>query len=435
MVAIVGRPNVGKSTLFNRLIQRREAITDAIAGVTRDRHYGRVEWIGREFSVVDTGGYIEGSDDVFEAEIRRQVMLAIEESDLILFVVDVDEGLTEFDKQIANILRKAKKPVILVANKVDNAMRQSLIAEFYQFGLGDPFAISSINGSGTGELLDKIIETLPDDATIVQEEEETDLPKIAIVGRPNVGKSSMVNALFDEERNIVTDVAGTTRDTVNTRFTKFGMDFLLLDTAGLRKKTKVHENLEFYSVMRSIRTIESADVCVLVIDASLGFEAQDLSIFSLIDKNKKGVVIVVNKWDLVDKDTKTMDAYRKIILERLAPFRDVPLIFTSALTKQRVLKAMEEAMDVYERRKTRIPTHKLNEGLLEILKNSPPPMIKGKEIKIKYITQLPTQSPQFAFFANLPQYIKEPYRRFIENQLRKLYDYKGVPVGIYFRKK
>lgn len=435
MVAIVGRPNVGKSTLFNRLIQRREAITDAIAGVTRDRHYGRVEWIGREFSIVDTGGYIEGSDDIFEAEIRRQVLLAIEESDLILFVVDVDEGLTEFDKQIANLLRKAKKPVILVANKVDNAMRQALIAEFYQFGLGDPFAISSINGSGTGELLDKIIETLPDDATMVQEEEETDLPKIAIVGRPNVGKSSMVNALFDEERNIVTDVAGTTRDTVNTRFTKFGMDFVLLDTAGLRKKTKVHENLEFYSVMRSIRTIESADVCILVIDASLGFEAQDLSIFSLIDKNKKGVVIVVNKWDLVDKDTKTMDAYRKIILERLAPFRDVPMIFTSALTKQRVLKAMEEAMDVYERRKTRIPTHKLNEELLEILKNSPPPMIKGKEIKIKYITQLPTQSPQFAFFANLPQYIKEPYRRFIENQLRKLYDYKGVPVGIYFRKK
>lgn len=432
IVAIVGRPNVGKSTLFNRLVQRRDAITDSVAGVTRDRHYGRVEWIGRDFSVIDTGGYVEGSEDVFEGEIRRQVKLAIEECSLILFVVDTESGLTEFDKEIADLLRREKKPMILVANKVDNPQRLAETAEFYQLGMGDPFGISSINGSGTGELLDKVVELLPEDQDVG---EELDLPKLAIVGRPNVGKSSLVNAMYEEERNIVTDVAGTTRDTVNTRFTKFGMDFLLLDTAGLRKKTRVHENLEFYSVMRSVRTIENADVCLLVIDATLGIEAQDLAIFNLIHKNKKGVVILINKWDLVEKETNTMRDYEELVRKRLAPFVDIPIFFTSAMTKQRVLKAVEEAMAVYERRITKISTSKLNDQLVPILKDNPPPMTKGKEIKIKFATQLPTHTPQFAFFANLPQYVKEPYKRYVENQLRKLYNFSGVPIQIYFRKK
>lgn len=433
IVAIVGRPNVGKSTLFNRLVQRRDAITDSVAGVTRDRHYGRVDWTGREFSIIDTGGYVEGSDDVFEGEIRRQVGLAIDECNLILFVVDIDAGLTDFDKEIAGLLRKTKKPVILVANKVDNPTKVAEAADFYKLGMGEPYGISSINGSGTGDLLDKVVAELPKEQDTPDEEEG--LPKLAIVGRPNVGKSSLVNAMFQEERNIVTDQAGTTRDTVNTRFSKFGMDFVMLDTAGVRKKTKVSEDLEFYSVMRSVRTIENADVCLLVIDATLGIEAQDLSIFNLIQKNRKGVVVIVNKWDLVEKETNTMRDFEQKVKKRLAPFVDIPIFFTSAITRQRVLKAVEEALEVYQRRITKISTSKLNDKLLPILKDNPPPMTKGKEIKIKFITQLPTHAPSFAFFANLPQYIKDPYKRYVENQMRKIFDLSGVPVQLFFRKK
>lgn len=433
IVAIVGRPNVGKSTLFNRLVQRRDAITDSVAGVTRDRHYGRVDWTGREFSIIDTGGYVEGSDDIFEGEIRRQVGLALEECNLILFVVDIDAGLTDFDKEIAGLLRKTKKPVILVANKVDNPTKSAEAADFYQLGMGEPFAISSINGSGTGDLLDEVVAKLPVEQDTPDEEEG--LPKLAIVGRPNVGKSSLVNAMFQEERNIVTDQAGTTRDTVNTRFTKFGMDFVMLDTAGVRKKTKVSEDLEFYSVMRSVRTIENADVCLLVLDATLGIEAQDLAIFNLIQKNRKGVVVIVNKWDLVEKETNTMRDFEQKVKKRLAPFVDIPIFFTSAISRQRVLKAVEEALEVYQRRITKISTSKLNDKLLPILKDNPPPMTKGKEIKIKFITQLPTHAPSFAFFANLPQYIKDPYKRYVENQMRKIFDLSGVPVQLFFRKK
>ncbi len=433
IVAIVGRPNVGKSTLFNRLVQRREAITDSVAGVTRDRHYGRVDWTGREFSIIDTGGYVDGSDDVFEGEIRRQVGLAIDECNLILFVVDVESGLTEFDKEIADLLRRTKKKVILVANKVDNSTRLAEAADFYQLGMGEPFGISSINGSGTGELLDKVVEELPPDQDTT--DEESGLPKLAIVGRPNVGKSSLVNAMFEEERNIVTEISGTTRDTVNTRFTKFGMDFVLLDTAGLRKKTRVNEDLEFYSVMRSVRTIENSDVCMLVLDATLGVEAQDLSIFNLIQKNRKGVVVLVNKWDLLDKETNTMRDFEQMVRRRFAPFVDIPIFFTSALTKQRVLKAVEEAMEVHNRRVAKISTSKLMDKLLPILKDNPPPMTKGKEIKIKFITMLPTHAPTFAIYANLPQYVKEPYKRYVENQMRKLFDLSGVPIQIFFRKK
>ncbi|NVK05661.1 MAG: ribosome biogenesis GTPase Der [Flavobacteriia bacterium] len=433
IVAIVGRPNVGKSTLFNRLVQRRDAITDSVAGVTRDRHYGRVDWTGREFSIIDTGGYVEGSDDVFEGEIRRQVGLALDECNLILFVVDIDAGLTDFDKEIAGLLRKTKKPVILVANKVDNPTKVAEAADFYKLGMGEPYGISSINGSGTGDLLDKVVAELPKEQDTPDEEEG--LPKLAIVGRPNVGKSSLVNAMFQEERNIVTDQAGTTRDTVNTRFSKFGMDFVMLDTAGVRKKTKVSEDLEFYSVMRSVRTIENADVCLLVIDATLGIEAQDLAIFNLIQKNRKGVVVIVNKWDLVEKETNTMRDFEQKVKKRLAPFVDIPIFFTSAITRQRVLKAVEEALEVYNRRITKISTSKLNDKLLPILKDNPPPMTKGKEIKIKFITQLPTHAPSFAFFANLPQYIKDPYKRYVENQMRKIFDLSGVPVQLFFRKK
>ncbi len=433
IVAIVGRPNVGKSTLFNRLVQRREAITDSVAGVTRDRHYGRVDWTGREFSIIDTGGYVEGSDDIFEGEIRRQVRLAIDECNLILFVVDVETGLTDFDKEIADLLRRTKKKIILVANKVDNSSRLADSADFYQLGMGEPFGISSINGSGTGDLLDKVVAELP--AEQDTEDEESGLPKLAIVGRPNVGKSSLVNAMFEEERNIVTDISGTTRDTVNTRFTKFGMDFVLLDTAGLRKKTRVNEDLEFYSVMRSVRTIENSDVCMLVLDATLGVEAQDLAIFNLIQKNRKGVVVLVNKWDLLDKETNTMRDFEAMVRKRFAPFVDIPIFFTSALTKQRVLKAVEESMDVYVRRVEKISTSKLMDKLLPILKDNPPPMTKGKEIKIKFITMLPTHAPTFAIYANLPQYIKEPYKRYVENQMRKIFNLTGVPVQIFFRKK
>jgi len=431
IVAIVGRPNVGKSTLFNRLIQRRDAIVDSVAGVTRDRHYGKSDWNGKEFSVIDTGGYIEGSEDVFEAEIRRQVELALEEATVILFVLDLQAGLTEFDKIIAGMLRKTEKPVVYAVNKVDNSMQELDAAEFYGLGIEKYHTISAVNGGGTGDLLDELVENMDENRV----DDYEDLPKMAIVGRPNAGKSSIVNSLFDEERNIVTEVAGTTRDTVNTRFNKFGFDFMLLDTAGLRKKGKTMENLEFYSNMRSIRAIEHADVCMMVVDATRGFEAQDLAIISLVEKNKKGLVVVVNKWDLVEKETNTVRDAEAYIRKKLEPFTDFPIIFTSALTKQRVLKAFEEGVKVYERRKQRISTSKLNDTMLDIIKGYPPPAVKGKYVKIKFCTQLPTRTPQFAFFANMPQYIKEPYKRFLENKMRKAFDFHGAPIEIFFRKK
>ncbi|HCP41428.1 MAG TPA: ribosome biogenesis GTPase Der [Cryomorphaceae bacterium] len=431
IVAIVGRPNVGKSTLFNRLIQRRDAIVDSVAGVTRDRHYGKSDWNGKEFSVIDTGGYIEGSEDVFEGEIRQQVELALDEASVILFVLDLQAGLTEFDKIIADLLRKTEKPVVYAVNKVDNSMLELEATEFYGLGIEKYHTISAVNGGGTGDLLDELTEHM--DENLLDDFE--DLPNMAIVGRPNAGKSSIVNALFDEKRNIVTDIAGTTRDTVNTRFNKFGFDFMLLDTAGLRKKGKVHENLEFYSNMRSIRAIEHADVCMMVVDATRGFQAQDLSIVSLVERNKKGLVMVINKWDLVSKKTNTMRDAETNIRKKLEPFTDFPIIFTSALTKQRVLKAFEEGVKVYERRKQRISTSKLNDTMLEIIQNYPPPAVKGKYVKIKFCTQLPTYTPQFAFFANLPQYIKEPYKRYLENRMRKEFDFHGAPIEIFFRKK
>lgn len=431
IVAIVGRPNVGKSTLFNRLTQKREAIVDAVSGVTRDRIYGKFEWIGREFSVIDTGGYIRGSEDIFEGEIRKQVEIAIEEAGIILFVVDTETGITGMDQEVAALLRKSKKEVLLVANKVDNAMRQSMSAEFYSLGLGEMYNISAVNGSGTGELLDAVAEKMP----VEEEEESEELPRIAIVGRPNVGKSSFINALTNQDRNIVTDIAGTTRDSIHTRYNLYNKDFLLIDTAGVRKKSKVHENLEFYSVMRSIRTIENSDVCLLLIDAERGFEAQDLSIFSLMEKNRKGVVILVNKWDLIEKETNTADQYKKAILRKLEPFTDIPVLFISALNKQRIFQAIEEAIAVYERRNVRIPTSKLNNTMLPIIEGNPPPAIKGKYVRIKFCTQLPTRTPSFAFFANMPQYVKEPYKRFLENKLRDEFDLKGVPIQVFIRKK
>lgn len=432
IVAIVGRPNVGKSTFFNRLIQKRQAIVDSVSGVTRDRHYGKSDWNGQEFSVIDTGGYIIGSDDIFEAEIRKQVDLAIEEANAILFLVDAQQGVTDLDLTVAQHLRKSEKPVFLVANKVDNGQIMEQAVELYSIGMGDYFCISSINGSGTGELLDAVVAALPKQ---VQEEEESDIPRFAIVGRPNVGKSSFVNALVGEERNIVTDIAGTTRDSLDTHYTKFGHDFVLVDTAGVRKKKKVHEDLEFYSVMRSIRSIEYSDVCLLLIDASLGFEAQDQSIFHLADKNNKGIIILVNKWDLVEKDTHSVKEYEAAIREKIAPFTDVPILFISALTKQRLLKALQVAIDVYKCRKTRISTSKLNDVMLDVINQNPPPATKGKYIRIKFCTQLPTKTPTFAFFANLPQYIKDPYKRFLENKLREHFDFTGVPIQIFFRKK
>ena len=431
IVAIVGRPNVGKSTFFNRLIQKRQAIVDSISGVTRDRHYGKTDWNGKEFSIIDTGGYIVGSDDIFEGEIRKQVDLAIEEANAILFLVDAQQGVTDMDMTVAKHLRKSDKPVFLVANKVDNVKIMQEAVELYALGMGDYFCISSINGSGTGELLDELIAKLPD----AEAEEDSDLPRFAIVGRPNVGKSSFVNALVGEERNIVTDIAGTTRDSLDTHYTKFGHDFVLVDTAGVRKKKKVSEDLEFYSVMRSIRSIEYSDVCLLLIDATLGFESQDQSIFHLADKNRKGIVILVNKWDLVDKDTHTTKAYEAAIREKIAPFTDVPILFISALTKQRLLKALEIAIKVSEDRKARISTSKLNDVMLPFIEHNPPPATKGKYIRIKFCTQLPTKTPTFAFFANLPQYIKEPYKRYIENKLRESFNFSGVPLQIFFRKK
>lgn len=431
IIAIVGRPNVGKSTFFNRLIQKRQAIVDSVSGVTRDRHYGKADWNGHEFSVIDTGGYIVGSDDIFEEEIRKQVDLAIEESNVILFLVDAQFGVSDLDLAVANYLRKTEKPIFLVANKADNGKIIQEAVEFYSLGLGDYYCISSINGSGTGELLDEVVKVLPPEPI----QEESELPRFAIVGRPNVGKSSFVNALVGEERNIVTNIAGTTRDSLDTHYTKFGHDFILVDTAGVRKKKNVHEDLEFYSVMRSIRSIEYSDVCLLLIDATLGFESQDLNIFHLADKNRKGIVILVNKWDLIDKNTYSVKEYEQKIREKIAPFTDVPIVFISALNKQRLLKALEIAIDVNKYRKTRISTSKLNDIMLPFIEQNPPPATKGKYIRIKFCTQLPTKTPTFAFFANLPQYIKDPYKRYIENKLRESFDFKGVPIQIFFRKK
>ncbi|MFN0728856.1 ribosome biogenesis GTPase Der [Polaribacter gochangensis] len=433
IVAIVGRPNVGKSTLFNRLVQRREAIVDSVSGVTRDRHYGKSDWNGKEFSVIDTGGYVVGSDDIFEDEIRKQVQLALDEADIIVFVVDVEQGITPMDSEVAKLLRKVKKPIFTAVNKVDNAMRDADAVEFYNLGLGDYHTISSINGSGTGELLDALVEKMPEPEEVDLEKEE--LPRFAVVGRPNAGKSSFINALIGEERNIVTDIAGTTRDSIDTKYNRFGFDFNLVDTAGIRKKSKVKEDLEFYSVMRAVRTIEYSDVIILMIDATRGFEGQDQNIFWLAEKNKKGVVILVNKWDLVDKETNTVRDYEAAIRKEIAPFTDVPIIFVSVLTKQRIFKAIESAVQVFQNRKNRIPTSKLNETMLEVIKNYGPPAIKGKFVKIKYCMQLPTPTPQFAFFANLPQYVKDPYKRFLENKMREIYDFSGVPIIIYFRQK
>lgn len=433
IIAIVGRPNVGKSTLFNRLTQRRDAIVDSVSGVTRDRHYGKSDWNGKEFSVIDTGGYIIGSDDIFESEIRKQVNLAIEEADIIVFVVDVEEGITPMDAEVAKLLRKVKKPIFTAVNKVDNAMRDADAVEFYNLGLGDYHTISSINGSGTGELLDAIVEEIP--AAEEMDTTQEELPRFAVVGRPNAGKSSFINALIGVERNIVTDIAGTTRDAIDTKYNRFGFDFNLVDTAGIRKKSRVKEDLEFYSVMRAVRTIEHSDVVILIIDATRGFESQDQNIFWLAEKNRKGVIVLVNKWDLMDKETNTLRDYEANIREQIAPFTDVPVVFISALTKQRLFKAIETAVEVFQKRKTKIQTSKFNDAMLEIVKNYPPPAIKGKYVKIKYCMQLPTQTPQFVFFCNLPQYVRDPYRRFVENKLREIYDFSGVPITIYFRQK
>jgi len=431
IVAIVGRPNVGKSTLFNRLIQRREAIVDAVSGVTRDRNYGKSDWNGKEFSVIDTGGYVVGSDDIFEEEIDKQVELAIDEADVIIFMVDVESGITGMDVEVAQLLRKVKKPVFLVVNKVDNGKRNDDATEFYALGLGDYYTIASINGSGTGELLDAIVKALPEH----EENKDDDLPRFAVVGRPNAGKSSFINALIGEDRYIVTDIAGTTRDSSDTKYNRFGFDFNLIDTAGIRKKSKVKDDLEFYSVMRSVRAIEYSDVCILIIDATRGFEGQDQNIFWLAEKNKKGIVILVNKWDLVEKDTHTTKQFEQMIRQETAPFTDVPIIFISALTKQRIYKAIETAVEVFENRKQKIKTSKLNDSVLEIVKQNHPPAHKGKFIKIKYVRQLPSPTPQFVFYANLPQYIKDPYKRYIENKMREIYNFTGVPIVIYFRKK
>ena len=432
LVAIVGRPNVGKSTLFNRLVGNRQAIVDSTAGTTRDRHYGKTDWCGREFSIIDTGGYSVNSDDIFEDEIRKQVMLAIEEADVILFMVEVGTGVTDLDMMMAEVLRRAKKRTILVCNKVDNYDLIYSSNDFYSLGLGDPFCISSMSGSGTGDLMDEILKHLPEDC---EAEEMEDLPRITIVGRPNVGKSSLTNALLGTDRNIVTNIAGTTRDSIHTRYNKFGMDFYLVDTAGMRKKGKTMEDLEFYSVMRSIRAIEASDVCILMLDAQQGLESQDLNIHNLIVRNRKGCVIVVNKWDLIEKGNNTMKEWKEALEKRLAPFNDIPIIFTSALNKQRILDVLQTAIRVYESRSRRIPTSEFNDYMLPIIEETPPPSTKGKYIRIKYAMQLPTPTPQFVFFCNLPQYIRENYRRFLENHLREHWDFSGVPIQIYFRQK
>ncbi|MBV7440347.1 ribosome biogenesis GTPase Der [Weeksellaceae bacterium TAE3-ERU29] len=433
IVAIVGRPNVGKSTLFNRLLQRREAIVDSVSGVTRDRHYGKSDWNGKEFTVIDTGGYIEGSDDIFEGEIRKQVELAIDEASVIIFVVDNQIGVTDMDKRVALLLQqKTEKPIFLAVNKVDSNKNILDAVEFYELGFEKYYTISATSGGGTGDLLDDVIKALPEEE---HEDPFEGLPKITIVGRPNVGKSTFTNALLGEERNIVTDVAGTTRDSIETLYSKFGKEFVLVDTAGIRKKSKVEEDLEFYSVMRSIRAIEDSDVVILMIDAERGIESQDMKIFNLAQKNRRGIVILVNKWDTIEKETNTMKGMEAAIKKRIEPFTDVPVLFISALTKQRIHKAVETAIQVCENRSKRVKTSKLNDIILPIVKTTPPPAIKGKYIKIKYITQLPTRTPQFALFTNLPQYVKEPYKRFVENQIRKHFDFSGVPIQIYFRQK
>lgn len=432
-LAIVGRPNVGKSTFFNRLVESRAAIVEETSGVTRDRHYGKSTWNGIDFSVIDTGGYVIGSDDIFEVEIRKQVGLAIDEAEVIVFVVDVTIGITGMDEDVASILRKTNKKVFLVANKVDNHARITDAQEFYALGLGEVYCISSINGSGTGDLLDDVVKAFPKDAV---EEDELDIPRYAVVGRPNVGKSSLINALIGEERNIVTNIAGTTRDSINTRYKSFGFDFMLVDTAGLRKKTKVSENIEFYSVLRSIRAIENSDVTLLVLDAKEGFESQDLNIFHLAEKNRKGVVIIVNKWDLVEKGSNTHLDFEQKIREKIAPFKDVPIVFTSVINKQRIYKALEVAHAVYKNKSLRITTSELNDYLLPIIEAKPPPTgSRGRYVKIKYITQLPTKFPSFAFFCNFPEEVKDAYKRFLENKLRERYNFNGVPVQIYFRLK
>ena len=431
IVAIVGRPNVGKSTLFNRLTETRQAITDEISGVTRDRHYGKSEWNGQEFSIIDTGGYVQGSEDIFEVEIRKQVELAIDESSVILFLVDATTGITDLDLSVVKLLRKSDKKIVLAVNKVDNATLLSEAVEFYNLGLGSYITLSSISGSGTGELLDEIVKYFKTETDVVNDNK----PKFAVIGRPNVGKSSIINTLIGKEQNIVTDIAGTTRDSLNTEYTQFGFDFTLVDTAGLRKKKNVNENLEFYSVMRSVRAIEHSDVCILVVDAERGFESQDQRIFHIADRNHKGIVILVNKWDLIKKSTETSKKFIEDIKEKISPFTDVPILFVSAIEKQRLLKGLKEAINVFNNRIQKISTSKLNNYILPLIEKNPPPAIKGKYIKIKYCTQLPIHTPTFAFFANLPQYIKEPYKRFIENKLRDHFSFSGVPIKIYFRKK
>ncbi|MEO8795996.1 MAG: ribosome biogenesis GTPase Der [Daejeonella sp.] len=430
IVAIVGRPNVGKSTLYNRLTETRKAIVDDYSGVTRDRHYGSAEWTDKNFTVIDTGGYVAHSEDVFEAAIREQVVIAIEEATVILFMVDVTTGITDLDDDIAKLLRRSKKPVFVVVNKVDNNQRLNDAHDFYGLGLGELYSISSMSGSGTGELLDEVITHFEDEA-----EDDNQLPKYAIIGRPNVGKSSMINALIGRDRNIVTPIAGTTRDSIHIHYNQFGHDFMLIDTAGLRKKTKVKENIEFYSVMRTIKALEEADVIILMIDAVEGIESQDINIFHLAEKNKKGVVILVNKWDLIDKDHKTTKEFEEKIQQKLAPFNDVPIVFTSVVEKQRIYKSIEAAAHVYKNKIKKIPTSKLNDVLLPIIESFPPPAVKGKYVKIKYITQINGSSPMFAFFCNLPQYIKEPYKRFLENKIREHFDFTGVPIQIFFRQK
>ena len=432
IVAIVGRPNVGKSTMFNRLVGNRQAIVDSVAGTTRDRHYGKTDWDGREFSIIDTGGYSVGSDDVFEGEIRKQVMLAIDEADVIVFMTEVGTGITDLDEMMASILRRTSKKVLLAVNKVDNNEQYFSVNEFYALGLGDPYSVCAMTGSGTGDLLDAIVAALP---PVEQEKTEEELPRITIVGRPNVGKSSLTNALLGTERNIVTSVAGTTRDSIYTRYNKYGMDFYLVDTAGMRKKGKTMDDLEFYSVMRSIRAIESSDVCILMIDASQGLESQDLNIFNLMVRNKKGCVVVINKWDLVEKGNNTMKEWKEFLASRLAPFNDVPMIFTSALNKQRILEVLQTALQVYENRNRRIPTSQFNDFILPIIEQTPPPSVKGKFIKIKYAMQLPSPTPSFAFFVNLPQYVRDHYRRFLENKIRENWDFSGIPMQIFFRQK
>lgn len=430
IIAIVGRPNVGKSTLYNRLTESRKAIVDDYSGVTRDRHYGQGEWIGKKFAVVDTGGYVHGSEDVFEAAIREQVLIAIEEASVILFMVDVTTGITDLDDAIADVLRRSKKPVFVVVNKVDHPLLQQEASIFYSFGLGEIYPLSSMTGSGTGELLDEVVKHFEH-----EDEEAEDRPKFTIVGRPNVGKSSLTNALIGKERNIVTPVAGTTRDSIRIHYNQYGHDFILIDTAGLRRKAKVKENIEFYSVMRTIKALEESDVVILMLDATEGIEAQDINIFHLAEKNKKGIVILVNKWDLIEKNHKTTKVFEDLIREKIAPFTDVPIVFTSVTEKQRIFKAVEAATHVYQNKVKKVPTSKLNDVMLPIIENYPPPATKGKYIKIKYVTQLTGRSPMFAFFCNLPQYIKEPYKRFVENKLRENFDFEGVPVQVYFRQK